>query len=285
MLIVISPAKRLDWSERAMVMTEPAFQADAARLARTARNLTLRDLQALMDLSPELARLTRDRYRGFADAPDPRITRPAALAFAGDTYLGLEAGSLDDGELDWAQSHLRILSGLYGLLRPLDAIQAYRLEMGSRLKTRRGRSLYEYWGTGLSRALNAQARSIGTDTLINCASREYFGALDTGALDMKVVTPAFLEDRPGGPRVISFFAKRARGAMARFIIQRRLVDPAAILAFDTGGYRHCPDLSSPDRPVFVRPESLEGAETGGGRTIPDAHGSVRPGSGSAPPSV
>ncbi len=253
MLVVISPAKRLDWSERDGTVTTPEFQADANRLARTARNLTLGKLQDLMDLSPDLARLNRDRYRDFQDAPDADVTRPAALAFAGDTYLGLEAASLDTEEMDWAQDHLRILSGLYGVLRPRDAIQAYRLEMGSRLKTRRGGSLYDYWGTQISKALVAQSKAMGSDVLVNCASQEYFGAAETPALNLRVITPVFMEDKPAGPKIVSFYAKRARGAMARFIIQRRLTDPAGLVDFDTGGYAYRADLSDTDRPVFVRP--------------------------------
>ena len=252
MLVVISPAKRLDWTERELAATEPAFAADAARLARTARNLTLKDLKGLMDLSPDLARLNRDRFRAFADAPEGEATRPAALAFAGDTYLGLEAASLDAEELDWAQDHLRILSGLYGLLRPRDAIQPYRLEMGSRLKTRRGASLYDYWGTRLAGALNAQGAALGTEVLVNCASQEYFGAVPRRALKLRVVTPVFMEETGGAPRIVSFHAKRARGAMARFIVQNRLTDPAALTGFDSGGYGYRADLSEPGRPVFTR---------------------------------
>lgn len=257
MLVVISPAKRLDWQERDVAMTEPAFEADAQRLARTARNLTLKDLKGLMDLSDDLARLNRDRFRAFTDAPGPEDLRPAALAFAGDTYLGLEAGTLDPEELAWAQEHLRILSGLYGLLRPLDGMQAYRLEMGSRMKTRRGASLYDYWRDQIAKALNAKAEALGTDVLINCASQEYFGAVPLKALKLRVITPQFMEDKPGGPKIVSFFAKRARGSMARFIIQRRLTDPAGILDFDLGGYRYQPDLSEPDRPVFIRPAEAQ----------------------------
>ncbi|MCB1312797.1 MAG: peroxide stress protein YaaA [Sedimentitalea sp.] len=252
MLVVISPAKRLDWTERELAATEPAFAADAARLARTARNLTLKELRGLMDISPDLARLNRDRFRAFADAPEVEATRPAALAFAGDTYLGLEAASLDAEELDWAQEHLRILSGLYGLLRPRDAIQPYRLEMGSRLKTRRGASLYDYWGDRLARALNAQGAALGTDVLVNCASQEYFGAVPAAALKLRVVTPVFMEETGGAPRIVSFHAKRARGAMARFIVQNRLTDPAALTGFDSGGYGYRADLSEPGRPVFTR---------------------------------
>ena len=253
MLVVISPAKRLDWAERAIDASEPAFQDDAVRLARTARNLTLGNLQKLMHLSPELARLNRDRFRVFQDAPGADVTRPAALAFAGDTYLGLEAASLDADEMAWAQDHLRILSGLYGLLRPLDAIQPYRLEMGSRLKTRRGKSLYEYWRDQLSKALNAQAEQVGTQVLVNCASQEYFGAVAPKALKLQVITPVFMEDKNGSATIVSFFAKRARGAMARFIIQNRLTDPASLKDFEAGGYTFDSALSAPDKPVFLRP--------------------------------
>ncbi|MCT4555213.1 MAG: peroxide stress protein YaaA [Pelagimonas sp.] len=253
MLVVVSPAKRLDWSERQVEMTQPDFLADAGRLVKTARNLTLQDLRALMSLSEDLAKLNRDRFRSFTDTPDADDLRPAALAFAGDTYQGLEAASLDADEMIWAQGHLRILSGLYGLLRPLDGIQPYRLEMGTRLKTRRGTNLYQYWRDQLSKALNAQGAEIGSDVLINCASQEYFSAIDEKALKLRVITPQFMEEKPGGPKIVSFFAKRARGAMARYIVQHRLTDPETLLAFDTGGYAYRPDLSSPDFPVFVRP--------------------------------
>jgi len=255
MLVVISPAKRLDWAERDVTVTDPAFQEDAVRLVKTARNLTLGDLRKLMDLSPDLAKLNRDRFRDFAADPVADATRPAALAFAGDTYQGLEASSLDQDELAWAQDHLRILSGLYGLLRPLDAIQPYRLEMGSRLKTRRGASLYDYWRDQLSKALNTQGEEIGTDILVNCASQEYFGAVAPKALKLRVITPVFMEDKGGTAKIVSFFAKKARGAMARYIVQNRLTDPAGLLEFDTGGYAYQPDMSEPDRPVFLRPYS------------------------------
>ncbi|WP_299786549.1 peroxide stress protein YaaA [uncultured Marivita sp.] len=255
MLVVISPAKRLDWSERDVTMTEPVFQDDANRLAKTARNLTLGNLKSLMDLSDDLAKLNRDRFRDFDEAPASDDLRPAALAFAGDTYQGLEAETLDADELRWAQDHLRILSGLYGVLRPLDGIQAYRLEMGSRLKTRRGGNLYDYWRDQIAKELKTQAAEVDSDTLINCASQEYFGAVPPKALGLRIVTPAFMEDKGDGkgPKIVSFFAKKARGAMARFVIQNRLTDPASILDFDLGGYAYREDLSEPDKPVFVRP--------------------------------
>ena len=233
-------------------MTFPAFQQDAIALAGVARDLSVADLMKLMHISEDLAKLNYDRFRDFADDPKTEDLRPAALAFAGDTYQGLEAASLDAEEMAWAQEHFRILSGLYGLLRPLDAIQPYRLEMGSRLKNPRGKNLYEYWGAQISEALNAQADVIGSGVLVNCASQEYFGAVDLKALKPEVITPVFMEDKPGGPKVVSFHAKRARGAMARFIIQRRITDAAGILDFDTGGYAYRADLSEPNKPVFLR---------------------------------
>lgn len=250
MLILISPAKRLDWSMRGPATSEPEFRNEAAELAGLGRALSVEQLRRLMALSDPLARQARDRFRQFATSGPDR--RPAALAFAGDTYAGLEAASLEADELRFAQDRLRILSGLYGLLRPLDAISAYRLEMGCRLENPRGPTLYDYWRPLLAPALNRQAAALGTRVLINCASVEYFKAVDTRNLAAEVITPVFLEDRPGGPKTISFFAKKARGAMARFIIERRLTAPEGILDFDTGGYRHVPGLGTPERPVFLR---------------------------------
>lgn len=252
MLCVISPAKALDMDPTAIQATEPQWQDDAVRLAKTMRGQTLGQLKSLMGLSDDLARLNRDRFKAFADVPVAEATKPAALAFNGDTYQGLEAKTLDEDDLNWAQDHLRILSGLYGLLRPLDAIQPYRLEMGSKLKTRRGMNLYQYWGDQIANGLNDQAKETGTDTLINCASQEYFGAAQTKALKLKVITPQFLEVKDDKPRIVSFFAKRARGAMARYIVTERLTDPEGIKGFSTGGYAYDADLSTPEKPAFVR---------------------------------
>lgn len=262
MLTVISPAKRLDETPVAdLPVTDPAFQADAMRLARSSRNLTLTQLKDLMNLSDDLARLNRDRFRDFQEAPAPGRVKAAAFIFDGDTHQGLEAATLTPDALRWAQDRLRILSGLYGLLRPLDAIQPYRLEMGSRLKTRRGATLYDYWGDRIAKALVAQAQAVGTDTLVNCASQEYFGAADTPALRLRVITPVFMEERGGQAKIVSFFAKKARGAMARFICEHRLTDPAAVQEFDSGGYRYRADLSKGDRWVFLRdyPEASKDA--------------------------
>lgn len=252
MLVVISPAKSLDMDPVAVTPTQPAFQDDAVRLAKTARNLTLTQLKDLMSISDDLARLNRDRFKVFQAEPEPQATKPAALAFNGDTYQGLEAKTLSEDDLRWAQDHLCILSGLYGLLRPLDAIQPYRLEMGSRLKTRRGKSLYDYWGDTIAKALNAQAAEQGADTVINCASQEYFGAADRAALKLRVITPTFMELKDSKPRIVSFFAKRARGAMARYIVENRLTNPDDIKGFSAGGYAYDADLSDGDKWVFLR---------------------------------
>jgi cytoplasmic iron level regulating protein YaaA (DUF328/UPF0246 family) len=252
MLTVISPAKALNMEPVTITPTAPQWQDDAVRLAKTARNLTLGQLKGLMSLSDDLARLNRERFRAFAQAPAPHMVKPALIAFNGGTYQGFDAATLDADGLAYAQDHLRILSGLYGQLRPLDAIQPYRLEMGSRLKTRRGHTLYAYWGDAIAKALVAQAAAVGTQTLVNCASREYFAAADTKALKLRVITPQFQEVKDGRPRIVSFFAKRARGAMARFILENRLKDPADLVGFTAEGYAYDPDTSTPDRPSFLR---------------------------------
>ena len=253
MLVVISPAKRLDWDERPGVeMTTPDFTKEANRLAGHMRALSLAKLKSLMDLSNDLAKLNRDRFRDFADAPDGDDLRPAALAFAGDTYLGLDAASMSEDARRWADDHLRILSGLYGLLRPRDGIQAYRLEMGSRLKTRRGANLYDFWRGEIAKALNAQAAETGTAYVVNCASQEYFGAVPPAVLKPNVITPVFLEEKNGEAKIVSFFAKRARGMMARFVMETRAAEPSALRDFDYAGYRFDAERSEALKPVFVR---------------------------------
>jgi len=253
MLVVISPAKRLDWSERDVTMTEPVFQEDANRLAKTARNLTLGNLKALMDLSDDLAKLNRDRFRDFDEDPSQDDLRPAALAFAGDTYQGLEAASLDADELHWAQDHLRILSGLYGVLRPLDLMQPYRLEMGTSLANEAGKDLYAFWGERITRALNEELADQKPKALVNLASNEYFGAVNEELLDGRIVTPVFKDRAKSGDyRVLSFFAKRARGMMAAWIIRERVDTLKGLTDFAGEGYRYSEEQSAPDRPVFLR---------------------------------
>lgn len=250
MLVVISPAKKLDMDAvEGVTPTQPMFADRAAELAKVAGKLKVKDLQNLMHISENLAQLNAGRFQDFGTMD----RKAAALAFAGDTYQGLEAATLDGDDMAYAQDHLRILSGLYGVLRPLDEIEPYRLEMGSRLKTKRGNSLYDYWGDTLSQALNAQALKVDTDVLVNCASQEYFGAVDLAALDARVITPVFMEDKGQGPKIVSFFAKKARGAMARFMIQNRVSSVEGLRDFDTGGYTYQPRQSTDDKLVFVRP--------------------------------
>ncbi len=255
MITVISPAKKLDYSVDAPLIepTFPDFQSDAYSLSRTARRLSVAKLRKLMDISQPLAKLNQDRFKAFEEFPEPDQIKPAALVFAGDTYQGLEAKTLEEDELRYAQSRLRILSGLYGLLRPLDQIQPYRLEMGSRLATRRGKSLYQYWGKRLAVALNELATENDTKFLLNCASVEYFTAVDTSALKPAIITPVFMETRDGEDKIVSFFAKHARGAMARFVVKNRVETPGDIKDFSAGGYSFAAKISSSEKYIFTRP--------------------------------
>lgn len=262
MLCVISPAKKLNETPRVVGegdLTEPAFAAEAMRLVSLARELSVADLQALMSLSEPLARLNRDRFRAYRRKPARGAAFPAIHCFAGDTYQGLDAATLSADAMQRAGGHLRILSGLYGVLRPLDAIQPYRLEMGSRLANAKGADLYAFWGDKLAKALNAAGREAGTDVLLNCASVEYFRAADRKALKLRVISPVFLDGPAGEEKVISFFAKRARGAMVRFVLEHRLTDPADLRGFDGGGYRWRAEGSTPDAPVFAREAAEEDA--------------------------
>jgi hypothetical protein len=249
MLVVISPAKKLNMQpSKDIVPTQPIFGDEANELANVMQNLSLDKLQSLMAISENLAKLNADRFAHFGS----QDKKPAALAFAGDTYLGLEAASLEPDEMAWAQNHLRVLSGLYGVLRPLDAIEPYRLEMGSQLATKRGKSLYHYWGTKIAEALSAQAAATGSDLLLNCASKEYFGAVDLASLALPVVTPVFLEQKNGKAKIVSFYAKKARGAMARFVVQNRLKAKDDLEEFGAGGYCYQPDQSDANQLVFMR---------------------------------
>lgn len=252
LLIVLSPAKRLDFTEADAVIagTDRRFLDDTASLAKTARRQTKADLRRLMGISDDLATLNVARFKAF-DAESLDGVQ-AAFAFAGDVYEGLKARELDADALAFAQDHLRILSGFYGLLRPLDRIQPYRLEMGTRLKTRRGSSLYDFWGERISKQLNADAEGQPDPTLVNLASQEYFGAVDAKALKLPIVTPQFREEKNGESRIVSFFAKKARGAMARFAIDERVERAADLKAFDRDGYTFDKAASTENDWIFIR---------------------------------
>ena len=255
MLIVLSPAKALDFTPAApgLALTTPELKDDIAQLAKTTRRLTKAELRRLMSISDKLAELNRDRFQAFDPACEDGLQ--AAIAFNGDVYMGLGARSLDKASMNWAQDHIRILSGLYGVLRPLDALQPYRLEMGSRLKTRRGSSLYDFWGPRISQALNRAVEGRSEPVLVNLASQEYFAAVQVKALEMPVVTCLFKEVRPGeAPRMISFLAKKARGLMARFAIDHRIDRVEGLKDFGAEGYEFQPTLSTPAEWVFTRPQ-------------------------------
>jgi cytoplasmic iron level regulating protein YaaA (DUF328/UPF0246 family) len=261
MLCVISPAKRLDERPQPLPdgidLTEPDFLTETWRLIQSARAQSVDDLRRLMDLSEPLARLNHDRFKAFRRKPAHAFA--AVQCFAGDTYAGLEAATMTADCRHWARGHLRILSGLYGLLRPWDAIQPHRLEMGTRLENPRGADLYAFWGDRVAKALTKQAAEAGTTTLLNCASVEYFTVAQRRALKLRVITPVFHEERGGEAKVVSFWAKKARGAMARFLCDNHLTDPADLRGFTAGGYTHRPDQSSDDRVVFARAEPQEAA--------------------------
>ena len=252
MLIVLSPAKALDFTapKASAPLTAPELSDQTAELARTTKKLRASDLKRMMSLSDSLAKLNRERFQAFE--PQSEEGLQAAFAFNGDVYMGLRARELDRKALSWAQDHVRILSGLYGVLRPLDAIQPYRLEMGVRIKTRRGQSLYDFWGSRISEALNEAAMGHKDRTLVNCASG--FGAVDRAALSLPVVSCRFLEEKDGEARIISFFAKKARGLMARYAIDNRIDRAADLRAFAAEGYRYQPHLSSDEELTFSRPQ-------------------------------
>ena len=249
MLVVVSPAKKLDMLPVDNIEpTHPLFGKDAKELAGVMQGLSVDKVKSMMGLSQNLAQLNADRFARFGS----QEKKAAALAFAGDTYQGLEAATFEREEMAWAQNHLRILSGLYGVLRPLDEIEPYRLEMGTKLKTPRGQSLYQYWGSKLSNALNQQADATKSTLLVNCASKEYFVAVDLSSLQLRVVTPIFMENKNGTPKIVSFYAKKARGAMARFVMQNRLTDFEDLKDFNSGGYCYQAELSDADKLVFIR---------------------------------
>lgn len=252
MLIVLSPAKRLDFTEAdpALPASARRFREDTASLSRTTRARTKADLRRLMDISDDLARLNVERFKAFDPASTDGVQ--AAFAFAGDVYEGLKARDLDEAGLAFAQDHIRILSGFYGLLRPLDRIQPYRLEMGVRLKTRRGDSLYEFWGDRLAKQLKADAAEQADPTVVNLASQEYFHAVDRKVLKTPVVTPHFYEESGGARKIVSFFAKRARGTMARWAIDQRIETASDLTGFDRDGYRLDKASSTASDLIFTR---------------------------------
>ena len=255
MLFLISPAKALDYETPATtaVHTQPLFVSQAAELIGVLKQKSPQEVASLMDLSDQLAGLNVGRYQAWTSTFTPANAKQAVLAFNGDVYDGLSAKTLSEADLNWAQQHLCILSGLYGVLRPLDLMQPYRLEMGTRLATAKGSNLYRFWGSQIADHLNQRAQADASPVVINLASEEYFKAVDLKTLKPRVVSCVFEEHRGGGQyKVISFMAKRARGLMLRHAILTRAATPQALTSFAAEGYVFVPALSSADKLVFRR---------------------------------
>lgn len=256
MLILLSPAKSMNFDPApgAPKATRPALLAEADALAGTAKKLSAAKLKSLMKISDALAELNHARFQAYAPEGRAPGLKPAALAFNGDVYIGLDAGTLSADDLAFAQDHVRILSGLYGLLRPLDAIQPYRLEMGSKLKNPRGADLYAWWGDRLAKAIDRAVKTHDDPTIVNLASNEYFSAVDRGALTAPVITPVFREEKDGELRQLQFFAKRARGMMARWAVENRIRSAENLKEFNVEGYQFRDRGSSRDTWLFTRPQ-------------------------------
>jgi len=251
MLIVISPAKTLDF-DTAPVTTEhsqPRFLAQSQRLINDLQKLSAADIASLMKLSDKLAGLNMARFQTWSAPFDLENAKQAVLAFKGDVYTGLDAETLDAAGFKFMQQHLRILSGLYGVLKPLDLMQAYRLEMGTKFANVKGKNLYQFWGPQLRESLQAE---LTDGILINLASNEYFKAVEAKKLNARIITPVFKDWKNGQYKIISFYAKKARGLMSRYIIEQRIEQAEQIKQFDIDGYRFSPEMSEADEWVFIR---------------------------------
>ncbi|WP_218310144.1 peroxide stress protein YaaA [Alteromonas antoniana] len=254
MLVVVSPAKNLDFETDVPVKdyTQPEMLSQAEKLVSRCRELSPAELGSLMSISDKLATLNANRFTEFTTPFTDNNARQAMYAFNGDVYTGLDAYSLSEDDARYAQSHLRILSGLYGVLRPLDLMQAYRLEMGTKLDNAKGKDLYAFWGSDITSKLNEALAEQGDNVLVNLASNEYFKSVKKRELDGMIVTPNFKDYKNGQYKVISFFAKKARGSMARYIIENRVSDVAGLKQFDVDGYRYSEEQSSATELVFLR---------------------------------
>ena len=257
MLILLSPAKKLDYESESLdaAATEmPRLMPETEKLVAAARKLKASDLKAMMGVSDAIADLNVARFKAF-DVPFTTANARAAIdAFKGDVYVGLDAPTLSAEDRSFADDHVRILSGLYGLLRPLDLMQAYRLEMGTKFRTAGAANLYDFWGTKITELLNADVAAVKAPALVNLASNEYFKSVKPKALSVPVITPVFKEIKEGRARVISFMAKKARGLMTRYAVDGRLTDPEALKAFDVAGYAFSAGDSDDKTWVFTRPQ-------------------------------
>ncbi len=254
MLMVISPAKDLDFApyDHGQTTTEPAMLAQTQQLIDICKTLTPADLASLMHISDKLAGLNAARFAQWSLPFTADNAKAALFAFNGDVYQGLEATSLNSADLIFTQQHLRILSGLYGVLRPLDLMQPYRLEMGTKLANPQGKDLYHFWQDSIAEQLNNQLAELKSDTLLNLASQEYFKSVRPSVLQARIITPVFKDQKNGQYKIISFYAKKARGLMARYVIRHQLTQPEQLQQFDLDGYYYSKEQSTADEPVFLR---------------------------------
>lgn len=252
MLVLLSPAKTLDFETPPITdaHSQPEFTSEAEPLIDVLREKAPQDIADLMKLSDKLAALNVARYQGWTTQHTQENARQALLAFKGDVYTGLDAQTLSEADLEYAQSHIRILSGLYGLLKPLDLMQPYRLEMGTSLETDKGKTLYAYWGSTITERLNTELS--GGGVVVNLASNEYFKSVQPKKLNGRLITPVFKDQKNGRYKIISFWAKKARGLMARYVIDKRVEQPEQLKAFDYEGYRFSEAMSEGDTWVFTR---------------------------------
>lgn len=256
MLTLLSPAKTLDYDTPASTSTrsEPRFLDQSSELIDLLRRYSVEEISGLMGLSEKLAALNVGRYSDWQLPFDDSNAKQAVLAFKGDVYTGLDAETLSQEDLEYSQTHLRILSGLYGVLRPLDLMQPYRLEMGTRLENPKGKDLYHYWGASLTDSLNEELATHDNKTLVNLASNEYFKAVQPKQLVGELITPVFKDEKNGKYKIISFYAKKARGLMARFMIQHRIDNAEELKDFNVAGYRYSAEDSKAGTWVFTRAE-------------------------------
>ena len=254
MLIIISPAKTMDFETKPVTKTysQPALLKQSEALIDVMTTKSPSDIEKLMKISPKLAELNAERFHQWSRPFKLSNAKQAVLAFKGDVYIGLEAENLTEKQLDYAQQHLRILSGLYGVLRPLDLIQPYRLEMGIKLANPEGKNLYEFWDTRLTNKINKQLKDIDSKILLNLASNEYFKAIKVKEVQADIITPKFKDWSNGQYKMIGFFAKKARGSMSRWVIKNKVKSVRKLLTFDVDGYQYSPQDSDPLNPVFLR---------------------------------
>ena len=254
MLIVVSPAKTLDYETPPAIQksTQPLFKKRSAELIEVLLDYTPAQLSKLMSISDKLAELNVNRYGDWDIKPTKSNARQALLAFQGDVYKGMDSATFKESDFEFAQDHLAILSGLYGVLRPLDLMQPYRLEMGTKLKNPEGDDLYEFWGDEITKTLNKQLKKTSGEVLVNLASIEYFKAVRPDQLDARVIAPVFKDLKNDKYKIISFYAKKARGSMAGWIIRKKITDAKKLIKFAEDGYKYSAEESTPDEPVFLR---------------------------------